>query len=499
MAVKISKANPILHLFSGEDGEMIKQLDHPKINRNFNFIGFAVMFICILCFVSAVIFSFNILSGIGKIGSVPIGIFWGFAVTTIYLLLLYTISPPLLVDKKMFNKKNKGVEKSKKKFLFESENLKNFSDWLTLSMSLRIIFIGLFAIITVQPFNVMLFTSLIQNDLDLYKSHYKSEIILETDQSKIEQEINLLEDYLRTVHINALPKEDYTEISKNINPIIEKVQYDKSFLEKSKNLKGIIIDKKVKRSKKDDFIVELNSEIQNEIASDEEFLSKSAEIEIYSKYEFNVFKKNFNKIIEDKVTNNKYVYNLIDNNSFYLRRIIVINTLVPAAFFLNVFSLILFLFPIYLKFQIRKIKPKTNAQSFYYFKKEKELNFVNLNYQTFKTNFERKFAQRQHRSFVRIKENLELSMVKLRAYKPEVAHKIEKELIAKFFPYVDISEHEIYRKYGFSSGELSELKKINRIVFYEKYLDPPFNLKPVKNTIVEFSGQKLINDVWRDE
>lgn len=499
MARKVSKANPLLHLFSGEDREMIKQLNHPKINRNFNFIGCAVMCICILCFVSAVIFSLNILTGISKVGSLPIGFFWGFAVTTIYLLLLYTISPPLLVDKKMFNRKNKDLDKSKKKLLFESENLKNFGEWLTLSMSLRIIFIGLFAIITVQPFNVMFFTSLIQNDLDLYKSHYKSEIILETDQSKIEQEINLLEDYLRTVHINVLPKEDYAAISENINPIIEKVRYDKSFLEKSKNLKRIITDKKVKRSKKDDFIVELNSEIQNEIASDEDFLSTSVALETYSNYEFDVFKKKFDKIIEDKVTNNRYVYNLIDNNSFYLRRIIVINTLVPAAFFLNVFSLMLFLLPIYLKFQIRKIKPKTNAQSFYYFKKEKELNIVNQNYKIFKLNFEKKFAERQHRSFLRIKGNLELSMLKLRAYQPEVAHKIEKELIAKFFPYVDISENEIYRKYGFSPGELSELKKRNRIIFYEKYLDPPFNLKPVKNSVTEFSSQKLINDVWRDE
>ena len=43
-------------------------------------------------------------------------------------------------------------------------------------------------------------------------------------------------------------------------------------------------------------------------------------------------------------------------------------------------------------------------------------------------------------------------------------------------------------------------KKYNRkFTFYEKYLDPPFNLRDKKKNIIEMTEQSFINEVWKTE
>lgn len=94
-----------LHILSGEDYEIIRKLNVKEINYSFNWIGFCVLIISISCLVSATNFIFHVMEGAHRFLSIPIGIFWGFTVTTIYILLLYTITPPLLIDKSILKSK----------------------------------------------------------------------------------------------------------------------------------------------------------------------------------------------------------------------------------------------------------------------------------------------------------------------------------------------------------------------------------------------------------
>ena len=131
----------ILCTFSGDDYSIISQCDNSIQNR-FMAIGGFVTVIFALCFVSCY-FTFTKLFQNYFIG-IPIGIFFAYMITNIYLLLLYTLS------KNSFPcKTNKAAQ------LF--------------SISIRIIFISFIAIVVSKPIETILFSSPLENEIGIYK------------------------------------------------------------------------------------------------------------------------------------------------------------------------------------------------------------------------------------------------------------------------------------------------------------------------------------------
>lgn len=121
--------------FSGEDYAIIRKCS-TKIQIYFSVIGLFVLLILLCCFASALYFTEHLFhSAIADIG---VGIIWGYIVTNLYVLLLYTITPTLLPKKERRKNDNKT-----KKFRF------------SFSMALRI-GIVLLAMITAQPLNIFL-------------------------------------------------------------------------------------------------------------------------------------------------------------------------------------------------------------------------------------------------------------------------------------------------------------------------------------------------------
>jgi hypothetical protein len=122
--------------FSGEDYSIISKCSN-KIQVFFSLIGLLVLIILMCSFASALYFTEQLFhSWILDIG---VGIVWGYIVTNMYVLLLYTISPTLLptkIRKKQETKTNQ----------FE----------LSFSMGLRIFIVVLLAVIIAQPLNVFI-------------------------------------------------------------------------------------------------------------------------------------------------------------------------------------------------------------------------------------------------------------------------------------------------------------------------------------------------------
>lgn len=122
---------------SGEDYTIISRCSK-KVQFYFSAIGSLVLLILLCSFVSALYFTDHLFSSI--IADIGVGLVWGFIVTNMYVLLLYTISPVLLPIR------------IRKKQETKTANL-HFS----FSLSLRIFIVTLLAIIIAQPLNVLLF------------------------------------------------------------------------------------------------------------------------------------------------------------------------------------------------------------------------------------------------------------------------------------------------------------------------------------------------------
>lgn len=475
MIRRISKAYRSLHLLSGEDYNIIQALNNPKINRNFNIIGFCVLMISLLCLFSAGIFMFNIFDGVGKLMSLPIGIFWGFTITTIYILLLYTITPPLLRDRSMIKRKNKKI--STESIILN--NAKKITNWLTFSMFLRLAFIVVFAIIIAQPFNVLFFGKLIKPDIETYKIRFKAEMILNSDSLKIVEEQKLHSEFYQSLSLHILSKSDSIQKSENLNEIDEKIKFDSDYLLKSVALKNSLSKLENKfdenaRILKENQLSEFSQLSENEIESDLDFTNELEE-KTFSNPDlqaiFKVYLENVKNVIDEKNAYNLKTTALIDHNNFYLRQIIMLNQKTTAAKFSNLYFLLLFIFPIYLKFQIRKVKPN-EEEVFYKYKEKFEREIVTANYTNFKINFEQILTAKNDLAKEKTEINLSKSLEKLKKARPESAKKI-KENIKKRYD----------RKFS----------------YYEKYLDPPFNLRDRNKNITEISEQSFIDDVWKTE
>lgn len=135
--------NPILNAirnrlckFSGEDYTIIQKCGN-KVQLYFSLIGLLVLVILLCSFASALYFTDHLFHNI--IADIGVGIVWGYIITNMYVLLLYTISPTLLPTKERKKQKEK-----------------TYPFKLSYSMGIRIFIVLLLAIIIAQPLNVLI-------------------------------------------------------------------------------------------------------------------------------------------------------------------------------------------------------------------------------------------------------------------------------------------------------------------------------------------------------
>lgn len=136
MSLILRKIRNRLCKLSGEDYTIIS-LCNNKIQFYYSSIGILVLLILLFSFLSALYFTEHLFHNV--IADIGVGLVWGFIVTNMYVLLLYTISPAFLPVKE----RNKQTFKTKK---IE----------LSISMLLRIFVVVLLAVIIAQPLNVLI-------------------------------------------------------------------------------------------------------------------------------------------------------------------------------------------------------------------------------------------------------------------------------------------------------------------------------------------------------
>ena len=107
------------------------------------------------------------------------GVFWGAMVVNMYLLLLHTISPAIIpASSKKHRKKNQEVE-----------TIENQNRFLTFSMSLRISFMMLLAVIIAQPLNYDLLGSSVKTEIDQHKIEERVKLYTVTNKHLIQSEL----------------------------------------------------------------------------------------------------------------------------------------------------------------------------------------------------------------------------------------------------------------------------------------------------------------------
>lgn len=122
--------------FSGEDYTIIQKCN-VKIQFYFSLIGLLVLVILLCSFASALYFTEHLFHSV--IADIGVGIVWGYIITNMYVLFLYTISPTLLPTK-----------------IIKKQEVKTNQFQLSFSMGLRIFIVILLAVIIAQPLNVLI-------------------------------------------------------------------------------------------------------------------------------------------------------------------------------------------------------------------------------------------------------------------------------------------------------------------------------------------------------
>ena len=162
--------------FSGEDDFIIGLID-AKTQLRFSLIGLFVSIVFVCCFWSSDLFISNMFHD--ELLGVSISVIVAMIFTNLYLLILYTVSPPLLPAKKSII-----TQFGKVKYINEHVPLK--SRFIGFSLLLRLSLLVLLALFIVQPFNVLIFSNAPDH------GQYVNEIRDVLDQNKLTWVTNIL-------------------------------------------------------------------------------------------------------------------------------------------------------------------------------------------------------------------------------------------------------------------------------------------------------------------
>ncbi|MEI6697018.1 MAG: DUF4407 domain-containing protein [Bacteroidota bacterium] len=446
----------LLCTFSGEDDFIIRRCS-ASIQKSFALIGLFVIFAFGGCFISATVFIsaiFGQFSGYSLI----VGVFWACVVTIIYLLLLYTISPPILPFSK--KKKIKGRNIHIDQIIQE----KKPSSLFTFSFIFRIVFISVLAIIIAQPLNVFILTPFTESSIENYKMEYRVEMIISSDSSLIKKEMLMQNEFFSNINTKKHP-DDSIEIADNIGIIKGKIQYDDTFLRQSKLLLDTLKKINIKASNKlksDSIRNELSNQLNNELYSDSSFLSQIDGIIFVNSqlhYDYEILKNSLKNIIKEKTENLNKLNILLAKSNFYVARIKII---IAENYFAWLFTLIgcgIFLLPIYLKFVIR------NRTDFYKIKEKIEKAIVLDDYNEFKKEYSEVFKRQFKLMNDKTEQNIYPLLDKLEKINPKKYNNL----------YVDIQNEmkfQIIEKYEYWADMPFRTirKKDNRILLTEKEL-----------------------------
>lgn len=444
-----------LTTFSGEDGYILKK-SSSSLRVHFALIGFFVMLIFIGCFVSATTFTYSLFDENPFI-SMPFGILWASIITIIYLLLLYTITPPTMPNK----------YKIKDKMIVTDEN--KHTRFFSASMIFRLGFMTLLAIIIAQPLNVYFFSSTVEPSLEKFKKLQKANMAIVADSLFIKDELNAKENFEKEISLKLNSKE-LIETKTKLYDLNSKIDLDKAFLIKAFPILDSINKYDNKsffasfNTTQDSLLNELNNLLQIEINSDIAYQYQLNTFSISNPKiadEFYKYQNQLRKIISTKIDNYNNLDILLSKSNFYTQKIKLLLSENIFAWIITFLIIFIFLLPIRLKFKVRN-------KRFYVLKREIEERLVLDAYREFRSQYSQILEQKIEK----------------------VNHDVLNRLLVKLIKIKEINKVQ----YESMLNEIKEELKPEKIDFYENWENPPFRtIKIIDKT--RFSSEKEFLDL----
>lgn len=369
---------------SGEDCQLIQHSKtDPKVKLRFAFIGILVLAIFLISSYSSTHFIYHLFNENIYL-AIPIGAVWGLMMVNIYLLLLSTITPAML---KGGERAHKGVKQK------QPGNYK----WLNIiSLSFRIGFVLLIAVMIAQPWLVATFTPSVTDQLGRYTQEYRNEFVIQADSLLILQEAKLEKDMQQQMTLVAKDPADTSVMANFGRSVNDKINEDQFFLTNASSIRMRMAQIKAHRipgQAKQITTLEdkLTTLVTHEMTTDSLFVLQSGPapvadapvIKIIREAEFKLV-----SIIDAKNGQYKKLNSLLTANNFYVRKIQLINSQIPLSWLITVLLVLIFIMPILLKYRIR------NKSNFYTEKKELEMNIVLEEYVSFGKEYSAIFESR---------------------------------------------------------------------------------------------------------
>lgn len=469
---------------SGEDNYILKKCSIP-IQLTFAVLGFFVLIIFIGCFLSATFFIGSLFEG-AKWISLPMGLVWGAVIVNLYLLLLHTISPPIIPLSSKKKKKNQKITTKERTY------------FLTPSMLFRLTFMALLAIITAQPLNVYCLSSSVQIEMEKHKMQERVKLYTLSNETLIQKELQNLNEFNQKI-IQKLNNDEIEKINKYLFIVNNKIQTDQAFVAyTSKKMQlldkidaHIFLNSKEKKDKKN-IINDLENKLNDELGSDEKLVSTLNTIKISGNIgeDYNKFKSNLSDLINKKITNYNNLTYLLDKSNFYIKTIQLLLVENPFSWLITFFVCLVFLSPIYIKYKVRDIsasifkKEEINEPEIIKLREElidtKNFNWLekkikSTNIQNIKTSdyyFRRMLIEHKI-----ILEEYDETKVEFSNILSEKIKKFNRDSLSRLVPLLQKLKDVNLKKYNDLNTQIYNEYKDEIIVKYEYWLDMPFRTK----------------------
>lgn len=339
--------------FSGEDYRIVnKEETDNRAKLSFRNIGLFVLLIYIFTTLSG-IYYIHVLFDLYVVLAIIIGLFWGLLIANLYLLLLYSITPKLI---------DSSERKIKGKVQYQA--IANNKFGIGISLLVRVLFISFLALFIVQSFNVLLFDSLVEEELDRHKMAIINKSFLATEISALDEERKEFEN----LFFSSSDSSD-AFVQRELN---RKLLVDSIFV---KNMSF-----QMNKTKVDSLTETARDSIQQIVTllTTNQTLSNKTFLTSFSNYQSTLRLEPFIRIIENKNSVAQGVIKSVNANNFFTKKIKLLYTKVPLVYLSTLIAAILFVLPIYIKFFIRL---KSN---FYDIKAAVETSFIKERYNSFK-------------------------------------------------------------------------------------------------------------------
>ncbi len=477
---------------SGEDMLILEKCNH-RIRNRFALLGFFVLLIFIGCFASASFFVYSMFDGAFLI-SLPVGIIWGFVVVNLYLLLLHTISPPIIP----LSSKNKKL----KKISFQFFNL---------SMFLRIGFMMLLAIIVAQPLNVFLFSESVHDDIEKHKVIERVKMFSLTNNGLIKSELQYLKEF-KSKELFFTDTIEENEFKSKIAIIESKIISDSLFLKESllKIKRLHQLDEQLflnsnEQHEKESLINDIELKLNYELATDNALINANLKVSNsnYNYQRFNEFTATLNELLVEKNNNFQNLNDILNKSNFYVKTIQLLLIYNPLSWILTLFICAVFLIPIYSKYKVRNLcatlfNSENNDKEFTKLREQllKTTNFDWLSKTILKNKVENYKTSDYyfHRMLIEHKiilEEYKLMKQKFSSILSERINEYNSESLKRILPLLEKLKNINPQKYRILATDIYEEYSLAPVEKFEYWLDSPFrtirpNVNFVKNNEREF-------------